>query len=104
MHPLDRPPSKLLPYGQVLHHLRETFQLLLELLEGDGAAVVLVGRFEKCQCQVIQLLLWQGDGALPQAGLQDRVQLIWVDGAATYEEGELAPSPNRSNNVLILCY
>lgn len=75
-------PARAVPDGQVLHDLGEAQKLVSELLEGDGAAAVLVGRLEERQRQLVQLLLGQRDGALVQARLQHGAQLISVDGAA----------------------
>lgn len=79
----------LRPDGEILHNLREVLQLGLELLEGDGAAVVLVSRLEQSQGQVVQLLLWQGDGALAQAGLEHCAQLVWVNRATACRPSEI---------------
>ena len=75
-------PAWAVPDGQVLHDLGEALQLVSELLEGDGAAAVLVGRLEERQRQLVQRLLGQRDGALLQARLQHGAQLVGVDGAA----------------------
>lgn len=74
--------SKNQPDGEVLHDLGEVLQLRLQLLEGDGAALVFVGGLKQRQRQVVQLLLRQRDGALTQTRLQNDPQLIGVDGAA----------------------
>lgn len=70
------------PDGEVLHDLGEGLQLRLQLLEGDGAAVVLVRGLKQRQRQVVQLLLRQRDGAFTQTRLQNDAQLIGVNGAA----------------------
>lgn len=72
----------LVPDSEVLHDFWKVLQLCLQLLECDEAAVVLVSRLKQSERQVVQLLLREGDGALTQTRLQDRPQLVRVDGAA----------------------
>lgn len=67
------------PDGEVLHDLWESLQLSFELLKGDGAAAVFIGRLKQRQRQVVQLLVRQRDGALTQTRLQNSSQLVWVD-------------------------
>lgn len=54
--PQNRPSP---PDGEALHQPRDGLQLLLQLLEGDGAVAVLVGRLEQHPGHVVQALRWQ---------------------------------------------
>lgn len=87
------------PDGQVLHHLGEVLQLGLQLLEGDGPAVVLVGGLEQNQGQGVQFLLRQRDGALLQTRLQNRLQLVWVDGTAACQNQNQSPQNQSLQNL-----
>ena len=69
----------LRPYGEVFHDFREGFQFIFQFLEGNDAAVVLIGRLKQSKGQVIQLLLRQRDGTLKQTRLNHCPQLIWIN-------------------------